>query len=158
VEKATKENIVKKIAELKESRIILNNAEIVEKTGFSKSYVSNIAAGKQAAGEHFIEKFNNVFLSTNSRPFSVNNISLTDLSTVKNGKYKSNIVEEDGEEYQISETNNTTMKERMKLLEENIEDLRETVRTQRSYIAMLEKANAAQGGIGQRSKQAVALR
>lgn len=57
----TRGNILSVIQQMKHKRIILNDKEIVDKTGFSKSFVSNILSQRQEASQNFVDKFLSVF-------------------------------------------------------------------------------------------------
>jgi hypothetical protein len=54
------------VAQLKKDRVILNDAEIVRLTGYSRSYISTLIHGVQPPGKPFLNKFNEVFLSGNA--------------------------------------------------------------------------------------------
>lgn len=53
--------LIEQVEFLKSKRIIKKDAEIVEKTGFSKGVISNYLSGRIEASKNFIEAFNEVF-------------------------------------------------------------------------------------------------
>ena len=133
MDKSDRANLVEIVAKLKEDRVILNDVEIVEKTGFSAPYISNILSKRQKPSQNFVDRFNDVFF-LETKKFSTQSKSTTD-TIIPNQPPK-----------------NRDMTTETQFLRQRIADLEALNEAQRKVIDLYEKEKPSRKGEGSKRK------